>query len=106
MLYEVITLSYNAYAKEVSLEIQHSLSLIIECFHKASLIHDDIEDAADYRYEIETAHKKYGIPQAINAGDYLIGKGYRLLSELPVDGKMIARALLSVSQSHLQLTIV
>jgi len=27
-----------------------------------------------------------------------------LLSELPVDGKMIARALVSVSQSHLQLT--
>ncbi|HPF51364.1 MAG TPA: polyprenyl synthetase family protein [Draconibacterium sp.] len=100
----IAALSYNAYAKEVKPEIQHSLSLIIECFHKASLIHDDIEDAADYRYETETAHKKYGIPQAINAGDYLIGKGYQLLSELPVDGKMIARALLSVSQSHLQLT--
>lgn len=97
-------LSYRAYAQQPDPEVQNSLSLIIECFHKASLIHDDIEDDADYRYETETAHKKYGLPQAINAGDYLIGKGYQLLSELPVDGKIIARALRSVSQSHLSLT--
>lgn len=100
----IAALSYTAYAKSVDQEVQQSLSLVIECFHKASLIHDDIEDDTDYRYESETAHKKYGIPQAINAGDYLIGKGYQLLSALPVDGKIIARALRNVSQSHLCLT--
>ena len=56
-------LSYTAFSKELNPEVLHSLSLIIECFHKASLIHDDIEDNADYRYEIETAHKKHGIPR-------------------------------------------
>ncbi len=100
----IASLSYNSYAKKIDPEVQQSLSLVIECFHKASLIHDDIEDNTDFRYESETAHKKYGIPQAINAGDYLIGKGYQLLSTLPVEGKTIARALKSVSLSHLQLT--
>ncbi len=97
-------LAYQAYAADLKEEILYSLSLIIECFHKASLIHDDIEDDSDYRYEEPTAHKKYGIPMAINTGDYLIGKGYQSISELPVEGRIIAKALQQVSQSHLMLT--
>lgn len=100
----IAALSYMAYSDSIKDEILHRLFLIIECFHKASLIHDDIEDNADYRYEVETAHKKYGIPQAINAGDYLIGKGYRVLSELPVRGDLIAKGLQQISGSHIKLT--
>lgn len=97
-------LAYKAYANDVQDDILFRLSLIIECFHKASLIHDDIEDDADFRYDKETAHKKYGIPQAINAGDFLIGKGYRLLTELGVSGEVLAKGLKQVSDSHLKLT--
>ena len=100
----IAALSYMAYSGSDSDEILYPLSLIIESFHKASLIHDDIEDNADYRYQEETAHKKYGIPQAINAGDYLIGKGYRVLSELPISGAILAQSLKQVSESHLKLT--
>jgi len=99
------TLAYQSYTDDVKDEISYPLSLIIECFHKASLIHDDIEDNADLRYDVPTAHKKYGIPLAINTGDYLIGKGYKLISELPVDGIKIAKVLKQVSQSHLKLTL-
>jgi geranylgeranyl pyrophosphate synthase len=52
----------------------------IETFHKASLVHDDIEDDDRYRYGDETLHRKHGIPTAINVGDYMIGMGYRLVS--------------------------
>jgi len=52
----------------------------IETFHKASLVHDDIEDDDQFRYGRETLHRKYGIPTALNVGDYLIGMGYRLVS--------------------------
>ena len=100
----IAALSYKAYSESGSEEILYPMSLIIECFHKASLIHDDIQDDADFRYEVETAHKKYGIPQAINVGDYLIGKGYKVLSELPVKGELIAKALKQISGSHLKLT--
>jgi geranylgeranyl pyrophosphate synthase len=53
------------------------LAIGVECFHKASLIHDDIEDNDDLRYGEPTLHRQYGIPVAINVGDLLIGEGYR-----------------------------
>ncbi|MBM4091396.1 MAG: DUF116 domain-containing protein [Planctomycetes bacterium] len=55
-------------------------AMSIESFHKASLVHDDIEDDDAFRYGQETLHRKYGTATAINVGDYLIGMGYRLVS--------------------------
>jgi geranylgeranyl pyrophosphate synthase len=52
----------------------------IEMFHKASLVHDDIEDDDGYRYGRPTMHRRYGTSTAINVGDYLIGLGYRMVS--------------------------
>ncbi len=52
----------------------------IEMFHKASLVHDDIEDDDGFRYGQPTMHKRFGLPTAINVGDYMIGLGYRLVS--------------------------
>lgn len=100
----IAALTYQCYSNSTDDTILYSLSLIIECFHKASLIHDDIEDDADFRYNKPTAHKKYGIAQAINTGDYLIGKGYQILAELPVNGKMMAKCLKRIAESHLKLT--
>ncbi|MBI3839115.1 MAG: polyprenyl synthetase family protein [Planctomycetia bacterium] len=55
-------------------------ALSIETFHKASLVHDDIEDDDGFRYGDQTVHRRWGISTAINIGDYLIGLGYRLVS--------------------------
>ena len=63
-----------------SLEVRRT-ALAIEAFHKASLVHDDIQDDDPYRYGLETLHRQYGIGTAINVGDYLIGLGYRLVSQ-------------------------
>ncbi|MCF6358079.1 MAG: polyprenyl synthetase family protein, partial [Draconibacterium sp.] len=97
-------LTYLAYSKKENSTILPSLAFIIECFHKASLIHDDIQDDADLRYNVETAHKKHGMPIAINVGDYLIGKGYQILSDLPVANKLIVECLKKVTLSHVRLT--
>jgi geranylgeranyl pyrophosphate synthase len=55
-------------------------ALAMEVFHKASLVHDDIEDDDDFRYGRETLHRQHGLATALNVGDYLIGLGYRLVS--------------------------
>src|SRR5439155_18199116 len=55
-------------------------ALAIEAFHKASLVHDDIEDDDTFRYGQETLHRQHGVGMAINVGDYLLGLGYRLVS--------------------------
>ena len=57
------------------------IAVAVECFHKASLIHDDIEDGDRLRYGDPTLHAEYGVPIALNVGDYLLGEGYRLLAE-------------------------
>ena len=57
-------------------------AIAIECFHKASLIHDDIEDGDERRYDSPALHAEVGIPVALNIGDFLVGEGYRLLGEL------------------------
>ena len=55
-------------------------AMSIETFHKASLVHDDIEDNDQFRYGNEALHVKYGLATGINVGDYLVGMGYRLIS--------------------------
>jgi geranylgeranyl pyrophosphate synthase len=56
------------------------VALSIESFHKASLVHDDIQDGDLFRYGRPSVFAEHGVPTAINVGDYLIGLGYRLVS--------------------------
>ena len=56
------------------------IAVAVECFHKASLVHDDIEDGDAERYGEPTLHASHGVPIALNAGDLLLGEGYRLLA--------------------------
>ncbi len=98
-------LSYLAYSEEKDEKITMNVAMIIECFHKASLVHDDIEDNSDQRYNNETLHKKHGVAMAINVGDYLIGKGYHLLTGLPLNNDIITQCLQVISLSHVRLTL-
>jgi geranylgeranyl diphosphate synthase type II len=61
------------------------IAVAVECFHKASLIHDDIEDGDALRYGQRTLHEEHGVAQALNVGDLLIGEGYRLLASCKVE---------------------
>ena len=56
------------------------VAMSIEAFHKASLVHDDIEDDDLFRYGRETLHRTHGLGPAINIGDHLIGLGYKLIA--------------------------
>jgi geranylgeranyl pyrophosphate synthase len=80
-------------------------AMSIETFHKASLVHDDIEDDDPYRYGEATLHRRFGIPTAINVGDYLIGMGYRLISRDAVNtGAEAATDVLDrLADAHLKL---
>ncbi len=57
------------------------LAIAVECFHKASLVHDDIEDDDALRYGEPSLHAEYGMPVALNVGDLLLGDGYRLIGD-------------------------
>jgi geranylgeranyl pyrophosphate synthase len=98
-------LAYEAFTNEPDPVVLNMLALSVECFHKASLIHDDIEDNDDTRYGKETIHARYGIPVAINVGDYLIGEGYRLISESSLPPEIIREGIKIVARGHRSLTI-
>lgn len=79
------------------------LAVSIESFHKASLVHDDIVDNDDERYDQPTLHKKYDTSVAINIGDLILGYGYQLIAE---SGAKHLRKLLTVaSKGHRDLAI-
>jgi geranylgeranyl pyrophosphate synthase len=98
-------LAYEAFVNEPDLAFINILALAVECFHKASLIHDDIEDNDDSRYGKETIHARHGIPVAINTGDYLIGEGYRLIAESNLPAEKIRDAIKIISSGHRSLSI-
>ncbi|MBE0535849.1 MAG: polyprenyl synthetase family protein [Phycisphaerae bacterium] len=80
-------------------------AVAVECFHKASLIHDDIEDGDDLRYGRKTVHAQCGVPIALNVGDYLLGEGYRLLAELALPDACRARCVQVAAQGHRSLCL-
>ena len=81
------------------------LALAIEALHKASLVHDDIEDNDEFRYGRPTLHRQYGVAQAVNVGDFLIGLGYRLIAgEMAALGTDCGTDILNqLSHAHLEL---
>jgi geranylgeranyl pyrophosphate synthase len=76
------------------------VAIAVECFHKASLIHDDIEDGDERRYNQKTLHAEHGIPVALNAGDLLLGEGYRLLAECEAEPRIRAELLRAAAKGH------
>jgi geranylgeranyl diphosphate synthase type II len=82
------------------------VALAIESFHKASLVHDDIEDDDTFRYGHETLHRRYGVGTAINVGDYLLGLGYRLVARdrKEMGGDCAADILNKMADAHLKLS--
>lgn len=86
-------------------ETMKKLAIAVECFHKASLVHDDIEDDDESRYNMPTLHKKHGVPVALNIGDLLIGEGYRLIAECEASNEQKARMLTVASQGHRELCL-
>lgn len=81
------------------------VALAIEVFHKASLVHDDVEDDDLFRYGHPAIHRRFGVSTAINVGDYLIGLGYRLVAsqhgQLPAD--TVADILARLADAHTKL---
>lgn len=66
----------------------------IELIHNFSLVHDDIQDNSDRRRGRPTVWKKWGMPQAINAGDGLFALAHLALTDL--EGKFPPEVILKV----------
>ncbi len=57
-------------------------AIACELLHNATLIHDDIQDNDPMRRGQTSLWKKFGIPQAINVGDFLIFRAFSIVAQL------------------------
>src|SRR5262249_39991688 len=87
-------------------DVVRRTAMSIESFHKASLVHDDIQDGDEFRYGQPTLHNQHGVPTAINVGDYLIGMGYRLIARNieDVGAEAAADILNKLADAHTKLS--
>lgn len=56
------------------------LAAALEMIHTASLVHDDVIDAADTRRGVSTANAKWGNQIAILGGDYIFARAFYLIA--------------------------
>jgi len=80
-------------------------AIAIECFHKASLIHDDIEDDDAERYGRPALHIEIGVPAALNTGDLLLGEGYRLLASMTAPAGIRTAMVRAAAEGHRTLSL-
>ncbi len=71
----------TAEALGASRKLAMPFALSIELMHNFALVHDDMEDGDVMRRGREAAWIKYGIPHAINIGDYLLVQTSAALTE-------------------------
>ena len=81
-------------------------AMAIEFLHNFTLIHDDIEDNSTIRHGQPTLWSKWGVPQAINAGDALFSIAQMAVLGLSqtCDPSTAARGALRLNQVCLHLT--
>ena len=86
-------------------DVVRRVATAIEVFHKASLVHDDIEDEDAYRYGQPTVHHRFGTATAINVGDFLIGLGYRIIAgqRKRLGAAAAADIVAQLAEAHLRL---
>lgn len=62
-----------------SLEAALPTAAVLELYHNAFLIHDDVEDGSQLRRDAPAMHTLYGVATAINAGDAMLALALRPL---------------------------
>ncbi len=79
------------------------LSVVVELVHTATLVHDDILDAAILRRHKETVHKKWSVPASVLVGDWLFTHAYGLANKgtSTIPGRWISDAAKQVCEGEI-----
>jgi geranyl diphosphate synthase len=67
---------------ETAFEKRKQLAAITEMIHTASLIHDDVLDAADTRRGDAAVHRLYSTKAAVLSGDFLLARASVMLARI------------------------
>lgn len=90
----------SKFGEDYNKEGTQALASVMEMFHMATLVHDDVIDDARLRRGQETIQSKYGKNYAVYIGDYLFCICFKILAQtasthsLDVDTKSMSRICL------------
>ncbi len=84
-------------------DAHYAAAAAVEMVHMATLVHDDVLDAADLRRGQPTVLARYGAPVSTAAGDYLFAAAFETLAAAgsPEAVAMLARTSLELSRGEL-----
>jgi geranylgeranyl pyrophosphate synthase len=68
-----------------------NFALACEIMHNYLLLHDDIMDGDTERRDLPTVWVKYGIPNTVNCGDYMIARGYEAILKSDLTAETIKK---------------
>lgn len=78
-------------------------AVAIELIHVSSLIHDDIIDNAETRWNIPTINVHEGVNTAILAGDFLLARACAIATAVsPAVGAVVANAITTLCEGQMQ----
>ncbi|MEG0325318.1 MAG: polyprenyl synthetase family protein [Cellulosilyticaceae bacterium] len=75
--FTVIASKFGEYLPERT----RAMAAVVEMFHMATLVHDDVIDDANLRRGVETVQSRYGKEYAVYIGDYLFCLCFKTLAE-------------------------
>lgn len=80
------------------------VAMALELIHMATLVHDDVVDAAVTRRGRPTVKAKWGNTASVATGDYLLGKSLILVSQInhPEVSRILAQVSIEMCQGEIQ----
>lgn len=72
----------------------------VELLHNMFLVHDDLEDGDTVRRDRETVWVKFGMPNAVNVGDYLLAVAYEAVVRTPVEPATLAALVREFTETY------
>lgn len=69
---------------EMPESVSEKAALILELLHTGSLVIDDIQDGSTHRRGLPSIHMLYGVPIALNAGNWLYFLPFRIIDEMSI----------------------
>ena len=101
----LLLLAAEAVKPDIDLTDILPAAVAIELVHNFTLVHDDIMDEDVTRHGIETVHVKWGIPQALIAGDTLYAKAFEVLSYTKTNSENTVKCLRLLSKTCVDICI-
>ncbi len=79
------------------------MAAAVELIHTASLLHDDVVDAADARRGVSTTNSLWGNTLSVLGGDFLLSKAFSLLADVDVLDilSVLSEATVSMAESEM-----